>query len=209
MEQGTGNPTRSASRSGCAKTKGIDFWENNGGTIAIKAVGPVTVICGGLTVSKGVDIVLDTSALGAEGGVFLFQDGSPLYVNGGSLTANGYVTIAFANNSVPQFTGGAVNLTAPPSGPYQGLAIMASKDNTKFPFILNGGSQQIITGAICLPGSAIQCPGNSSSTGTGSCTQIVASQVTFIGTTQIGSNCEGIGVRSFGSGGVTPTALLE
>jgi len=159
--------------------------------------GSVTTICGGLKLTNGDAIVF-------EPGVYVFQDGA-LSMSGGTLTANG-VTFAFADGASAQITGGAATITAPSTGSYQGMAVMASANNTNT-FKLTGGTQTI-TGVIHLPAAPLQYSGNSSSTGSGGCTQIVAGQITFTGTVQIGSECKDLaGVKSIG--GFTPTALLE
>lgn len=180
----------------------------------VKAVGPVTTICGGMSVTNAAtSVVFDTSALGPDGGVFLFQDTWGLTVQGGSVTSIGGVTLAFANGGYPKFTGGTVSITAPTSGTYAGLAIMADRNNTST-FTLNGGSQQTITGAIYIPAGTVQYAGNSSTTGSGGCTQIVANLVNFTGTSQVGSKCDGVGVRAIGDSATSTTtetasALLE
>jgi len=180
------------SKAGCDYTN-INVKKTN----VIKAVGPVTTICGGLNLTNGDSVEF-------EPGVYLFQD-KTLAVQGGTLSGNG-VTLAFADDAYAKITGATVNLTAPSTGTYEGMAVMSSDNNTNT-FKLTGGTQTI-TGVIHLPSAPLEYNGNSSSSGSGGCTQLVASQITFTGTVQVGSECKDVaGVKTIG--GFTPSALLE
>ncbi|MDE2362548.1 MAG: pilus assembly protein [Hyphomicrobiales bacterium] len=170
--------------------------------LVIAAVGPITTICGGLSVGNGNYVRFDTT----KGGVFLFQDTYSLAVTGGSLTATG-ATLAFSGTSAFSVNSGTVSITAPTSGTYAGLAVM-SATNDYSAFAMQGGSTMNITGAIYLPNVQLKYAGQSTTTGSGGCTQIVSDQIIFTGNSQLGSSCAGTGVKSIGSGAV-PSALAE
>jgi hypothetical protein len=111
--------------------------------------------CGGITIEAGATATLTgsttdpyvlTSTSGSNGG---------LRVNAGTLTGNN-VTFYNNSNSGPQgginFLGGNVNLTAPTSGPYQGILFFQDANDTAgATFVGSIASSSSLTGAYYFP----------------------------------------------------------
>jgi len=165
--------------------------------------GQPTVWCNGIRINNGSVVklrpgvhILDRGALTVNGGATLTGDGVTIILT--SRTGSNYATLGI--------NGGAyVQLSAPTSGPYSGLAIFQDRrapsgiNNT-----LNGGSTQDIQGAIYFPTQKVSFTGGASAT-TG-CTQLLASEISFTGNSRLGLNCQGRGVRSIGG---QPPKLVE
>lgn len=119
----------------------------------------------------------------------------PIYINGGNATIRGNFSCSSCTivltNSDPNSTtigtmttnaGANVNITAPTTGTYKGIAIMQDRRaatctgncNT-----INGNSGSIITGAVYFPNQEVWYNGTGNTTAT--CTMFVAKRVTFTG----------------------------
>src|SRR5204862_3114492 len=61
---------------------------------------------------------------------------------------------------------------------------------------INGGSDQLITGAIYFPNQSVCYSGNSATTGNGKCTQLIARSIDFTGNSSVKLNCAGTGVSA-------------
>jgi hypothetical protein len=154
------------------------------------------VYCNGLKVNAGADVTLSP-------GIYYIDRGS-FSVNGGaSVTGNG-VTLVFTSSSGSNYAtatinGGAnINLTAPTSGPTEGIAIFGDRDMPEgASFKFNGGSSQSVNGAIYVPKGDLTFAGGSN-TG-GGCTQIIASTVTFTGNSNLAVDCRGHKTRAIGT----------
>lgn len=126
-----------------------------------------------------------------------------------SLSCTG-CTIAMTNFSDPantgniKITGGNLNVTAPTTGTYAGIAFyqdrLASDDGTKAQNHINGNSSQSITGAIYIPGRSILYNGGGNYSGdpleVGVCMMLVGKRVEFGGNSKIKtlSECEAAGL---------------
>jgi Flp pilus assembly protein TadG len=127
---------------------------------------------------------LDLSAVGWTG---------PLYINGGSVDFRGDFTcsgctIVLTNNSasspignITANAGTNVNITAPTSGTYKGIAIYQDRraadcNNCNK---INGNSASLITGAVYFPSQEVQY--NGTGTTTAVCTMFVAKRINFTG----------------------------
>ncbi|HEU5001354.1 MAG TPA: pilus assembly protein TadG-related protein [Actinomycetota bacterium] len=99
------------------------------------------------------------------------------FSGGGALTANG-VTLYFACSAYPapctagqsgasfSITGnGATGITPPASGPFQGLAIFADRNNATSSS-LNGNGGTLLTGTVYTKGEALALTGNGAQTST-------------------------------------------
>ncbi|MDB5465771.1 MAG: hypothetical protein JWQ46_533, partial [Phenylobacterium sp.] len=185
---------------------GCDF---TGGALPSGAYPPVAtgrpfVFCNGLSISSGATVTLNP-------GTYIIDRGD-LTVNGGATLKGQGVTLVFtsstgSNYSTLHINGNAtIDLSAPTSGPTQGLALYQDRrapggvEN-----VFNGGSTQRIQGAIYFPSQKVTFSGGSSTTTPG-CTQLLASEVAFKGNATLGINCAGTGVRM--AGGAAP-ALVE
>lgn len=120
----------------------------------------------------------------------------PIYINGGGADVKGTFTcsscaIVLTNTStsqtatIGQLTVNAsanMNITAPTTGAYKGIAIMQDRRATTCTGncdTINGNSGSIITGAIYFPSQEIWYNGTGTTTAT--CTMFVAKRVTFSG----------------------------
>lgn len=120
----------------------------------------------------------------------------PIYLNGGSADFHGNFTcgsctIVLTNsNTSPTATignvsanaGANVNITAPTSGTYQGLAFFQDRRATDCNNCnkINGNSSSLITGAMYFPNQELQYNGTGNTTSV--CSKFVAKRITFTGT---------------------------
>src|SRR3974390_98562 len=154
------------------------------------------VYCGGMTLNAGAAVTLNP-------GIYYLDRGS-LQVNGGaSLTGTG-VTLVFTSSTGQNYTtatingGATVNLPAPTSGPYQGIALSGDRNMpTGTGFKFNGGASQYFGGAIYIPQGAIDFAGGAS-TSTG-CTQLIGDPLTFTGNSNLSINCSGSNIKPIGT----------
>ena len=154
------------------------------------------VYCGGMSLNAGAVVTLSP-------GIYILDRGS-LQVNGGaSLTGTG-VTLVFTsstgqNYATATINGGAtVNLTAPTSGPTQGIALFGDRNMpTGTGFKFNGGASQYFGGAIYIPKGAVDFAGGAN-TSTG-CTQLIGDTLTFTGNSNLSINCSGSKIKPIGT----------
>lgn len=142
--------------------------------------------CSGFSLNAGANVTLNP-------GTYIFDRGT-FSINGqATLTGTG-VTIIFtsstgSNHAQASINGGAiVNLSAPTSGTYKGVAFYQNRNaSTNNDNSFNGGSTMNINGAMYFPrGHTIF---NGGSTVTAPCTQLIAYTITFNGNNNISSNC--------------------
>jgi len=119
----------------------------------------------------------------------------PIYINGGNVNFQGNFscascTIVLTNSDPSSSTIGTlnanaqatINITAPTSGDYKGLAVYQDRraaSCTGNCNTINGGSGSVITGAIYFPNQEIWYNGNGNTTAT--CTMFVAKRINFTG----------------------------
>lgn len=154
------------------------------------------VYCKGLSLNAGANVTL-------KPGVYYFDQGS-LTVNGGATLTGTGVTLVFTSSTGSNYAdatingGATINLTAPTTGGTAGIVILGDKNMpTGTVFKFNGGSSQIMTGAIDLPKAAVQFAGGSNSGQ--ACTQLIADTITFTGNSQFAINCTGTGTKPLGN----------
>lgn len=132
-------------------------------------------------------------------GNYVIIGGTFKVVSGAVLTSDPGVTVFLTGTSgdyaqVDISGGSTVQITAPSSGTYKGVAFFQDRDAptdgvsaNKF----NGGSTMDIQGAIYIPQQEVQYTGgNTSSPG---CTKIVANTIEFTGNSNVGSDCTAFG----------------
>jgi len=154
------------------------------------------VYCGGMSLNAGAVVTLSP-------GIYILDRGS-LQVNGGaSLTGTG-VTLVFTsstgqNYATATINGGAtINLTAPTSGPTQGIVLYGDRNMpTGTGFKFNGGASQYFGGAIYIPQGAVDFAGGAN-TSTG-CTQLIGDTLTFTGNSNLSINCSGSNIKPIGT----------
>ena len=133
------------------------------------------VYCGGLRIGG-------TSAVTLEPGIYIFKDG-PLKVNAGaSLIGNGVTIILTGANSSADFLAHAtLHLSAPTSGPTEGLVIAAGRGEPILASKVGGGAELDIEGTVYLPTHDLSYGGNSESAMPSSYSMLIARTITFHG----------------------------
>jgi hypothetical protein len=123
----------------------------------------------------------------------------PIIINGGSLSVNANAnfscagcTFVFENGASLSINGNAhLNLSAPTSGTYSGMLLVADRSNTSA-LTINGDATSSITGAIYAPDGSVSYNGNFA--GVSGCTQVVAQTVAWSGNTSFADNCSSAGL---------------
>jgi Flp pilus assembly protein TadG len=168
------------------------------------------VYCGGLSLGG-----TSPSALVLAPGVYYIVGGSLDVSAKATITSTGGVTFILTGDSTHGYASVAINgnanvaLSAPTTGPTGGLLFFQDRNA---PFTggsssnsscgsgnaqnqINGGSNQFLTGALYFPSQSLCYGGNSATTGAGKCTQIIARQISFTGTSDVKLECTGTGVE--------------
>ena len=97
-----------------------------------------------------------------------------------------------SDNGVFSITGGgALNITAPSSGPTAGVALWADKNLPNKEDKFAGGTTGNLVGAIYLPSHNVKFAGNNNAAS--KCTQLISYNIIFTGTTTFNHNCDGVG----------------
>jgi hypothetical protein len=151
--------------------------------------------CGRVDLNRATDLQPGTYYIDG-----LNQSRGGINTSGGSVSLQGTgVTLVFLNNAKLDNTNtGLIDITAPTSGDYKGVAVMADPASTTSgsTWKINGNAQTKIKGVIYTPNVKLEYTGGASSTD--GCTQIVAQSVEFIGNSKVYSNCSGAGTKEFG-----------
>jgi hypothetical protein len=180
-----------------------------GHTVASGTVNP-GVYCGGLNLgdnspttlvlTPGIYYIVGNPGLSISSKATITSPGGVTFVLTGNPTA-GYASVTINGNA-------NVALSAPTSGPTGGMLFFQDR---RAPFSggtssnsscgsgnaqnqINGGSNQLLTGALYFPSQSLCYGGNSATTGAGRCTQIIARQISFTGTSDVTLSCTGTGV---------------
>ena len=158
--------------------------------------------CGGFSVNSQASITM-------QPGVYIINGGS-FSVNGQASISGAGVTIVLTgspgNYATATINGGAgVTLSAPTSGATSGIVFLQDRNDTSGQTSkINGGSNTSITGALYFPSQTLKYSGGSSSAS--SCTQLVASQISYLGGAYFNNNCAGVGITPIGQ---SSTTLVE
>jgi len=154
------------------------------------------VYCGGISLNAGASVSMSP-------GIYYIDSGS-LSVNGSATLTGDGVTLVFTssngnNYGTATINGGAtVNLTAPTSGPTEGIVLFGDRNMPiGTTFKLNGGSTQVLQGATYLPKAAVQYSGGTGSSNT--CAQVIGDTVSFTGNSNLAINCPNMGTKPIGS----------
>lgn len=180
------------------------------------------VYCGGLTIggTGKPKVVLNDGIYYIVGGQLNINKGTitqqanpntsdPNYANGVTFVLTGGVLGQPCCATVS--IGGNLNLTvqAPTSGPFGGIAFFGDRalapalstnnnnitcGNGNAQEQVAGGGSQLINGAIYFPNQTMCYSGNAATTGAGRCTQLIAYQISFIGTSNLQLQCAGTGI---------------
>lgn len=150
--------------------------------ITMPADGVYEICNGGISLNGNQTLTLPA-------GLYYLKNGTLSWQNG-SITGTG-VTIYLAG---PTVTGISINgnvnvsLSAPTSGPYDGLVIYQNRNLSSPPtHTFNGGSTMLFQGSIYLPGSYVNYSGGSSTTPSA----LIANQINFTGNASFGTDTTG------------------
>ena len=140
-------------------------------------------------------------------------DGKTIYINAGSVDLKGAFTCtctivltntsSAANATIGTWSSNAQatnNITAPTSGTYKGIAVYQDRRATGNVDKINGGSGNVIQGAIYFPKDTLWI--NGTGTATSLCAMWVANNITFLGNSSIAISspddaaCSGDGLPS-------------
>jgi len=154
------------------------------------------VYCNGLQLNAGAVVTLSA-------GVYFIDRGS-LQVAGGATIQGTGVTIVFTSSTGSNYADATINggatvaITAPTTGATAGLAIFADRAMpTSTTFKFNGGTGQVLGGAVYVPHGALQYAGGDVTHA--GCTQVIADTVTFVGNSDLAINCSGSGTVPIGT----------
>jgi hypothetical protein len=152
------------------------------------------VYCGNISVNAGTILTLSP-------GIY-YLNGANLSVAGNATITGTGVTLVFtgSGNSWGTASIGSnanVTLTAPTSGPYQGIVMYGDRNMpVGTQFNLEGGGTQNFGGAIYLPKAALKFSGGNGTTT--SCTKIIADTITFTGSSNVQVDCKALGTSVIG-----------
>lgn len=123
----------------------------------------------------------------------IFGNGVTINGMGGvTIIVNGTYAINTGNNAI-------INLTAPSSGTYAGLAIMGPRNSTSSVVQNFRNNLQLnVTGAIYFPSQTVTFSNNGRTVST-ICTQVIAQIVRAQNNLEFDNNCDGTGVRPIGA----------
>ena len=128
-----------------------------------------------------------------EPGVYVIDGGDLRIGAQANVVAEG-VTFYFTDGARARFNGGAeIQITAPTSGDFSGLAFFGDRDDFGVDHVFNGTAGSQITGAIYTPSSDIRFLGNFS--GQDGCMQLVGYTVEIGGNANITTDCTGVGLQ--------------
>jgi hypothetical protein len=170
---------------------------------------------GGTTLGAGPYTVYKYMWFGANGGgdvtcngstVGVYGFGVTLVIGGNSVSSSG----TCANDAFCEASGYSnVTLTAPTSGSTDGLLVVGptSSSDTNGASFTEGATNTSMSGAFYMPYGAVNLGGGASvGNGSGQCLEVIGSQVTLTGGSDLASSCNIPG--SAGSGGAT-VALVQ
>ncbi len=117
---------------------------------------------------------------------------------GVTLIINDNTAIDIKNNQ-------ALNITAPTSGDYAGLALM-SRSDAQSGIVQKFSNNAVlnIQGAIYFPNQELEID-NNGATNPNDCTHLIARKITLMNNAKVGNNCTGTGVKPIGP----PAQLVE
>lgn len=127
--------------------------------------------------------------------------------NSTTLNGTGGVTIIINGNyAISINNSSTINITAPSSGPYAGLAFFGSRTGTStVQQTFNNSVVMNIQGAVYFPNQIINF-NNSASTEEGGCAEVIGRVVNINNSVTLDNNCSGTGVKPIGA---SPSQLVE
>lgn len=140
-------------------------------------------------------------------GTVYVTDGSLNFAGQGTISGTGTIVMTSASGSdcatctISDTGGSTINLNAPTSGYYAGVAFYQDRNTlTTCTDSIAGNASIQINGVMYAPSCGMNYGGTSSvSSVSGICTKIISDTITFHGTPAIGSNCTTSGTKQIGA----------
>jgi hypothetical protein len=123
-------------------------------------------------------------------------------VNANRTVSGTNVTLIFVGNWDVQANGNSkLNITAPTTGTYKGIALFGDR-NSDVDIDVSGTNVGKVVGAIYSPNknSHIKYTGNSTAYSAGQCTQVIGGTVEFTGNSTFNTNCSASGTTAIMAG---------
>lgn len=177
------------------------FTKNNGNATSKPNVDNTDMNCyqgSGGNVNLSQDIELRT------GEIYVLKDMKLKLTGGDSITGTNVVIFLTGNSSIDVSGWSTIDISAPDSGAYSGIALFGDRDN-EIDMHLGGNTGVSIVGAIYSPyynistgaASDVTYIGNTASFTAGECTQVIAGgQVLFTGDSEFSVNCTNSGTTA-------------
>lgn len=146
---------------------------------------------GGVTVSSNVTLASNTTYVFRNTG----NNTLTWRINGNRTVTGTNVTLYFEGKWNVEANGNSLlNITAPTSGPYSGIALFGDR-NSEVNMDLSGNNGAHVVGAIYSPNknSDITYTGSSLAYTAGQCTQVIGGTVTFSGSSDFSTDCSNSG----------------
>lgn len=134
-------------------------------------------------------------------GTYIFSGSGEVRLNGGASITGTDVTLFFDDNISVKVNGSFdLDIKAPTSGTYSGIAIFGSRSNGG-DLDLTGNSGVAVVGAIYAPDSDVEYTGNTTGFSSGECTQVIGGTVTFWGSAEFDTDCSNSGITQVTTAG--------
>ncbi len=128
-----------------------------------------------------------------ESGIYIIEGGD-FSANAGANITGDNVMFFFTNGAASKLNGSAdLNMTPPNAGTYSGILFFGDRGEPTIDHHVNGGSNSEFTGAIYFPSQHVIYNGNAGVAA--GCTQIIGYTIEFTGTSDVGVDCTGVGVK--------------
>lgn len=168
---------------------------NLGNPQTTTTVRPSSTLVSGMPVYRFCNGVSLKGTVTFEPGLYIISGGD-FEANAGATINGTGVTFYIANPYKVQLNGHAeLHLAAPTSGELSGILFFGSRNAHDVVHRVNGTSGSIVQGAIYAPTTSVDYTGDSSASGEGGCTQVIAYTVTLSGNSGMASSCEDAGTR--------------
>ncbi|MFZ5618543.1 MAG: TadE/TadG family type IV pilus assembly protein [Pseudomonadota bacterium] len=156
--------------------------------------GSVTKDPGCYGTSSGANTTINVNkTINLNPGTYIFNNVDLKLSGNGWIKGTG-VTLYFAGDSTVTVTGSSkINIFAPLSGTYKGIAIFGARDPAAGALDLTGSSGVAVVGAIYAPKSDVTFTGSTDGFSSGHCTQVIGGTVTFWGSADFTTDCTNSG----------------
>ncbi len=128
-----------------------------------------------------------------KSGIYIIE-GLNFSANAGADITGDNVMFFFTGGARSMLNGGAdIDMSPPNSGDYSGILFFGDRTEPQLSHVVNGGSNSDFTGAIYFPAQDVIYNGNAGVAA--GCTQIIGYTIEFTGTSDVGLDCTGVGVK--------------